>query len=84
MQVFLAGLRILARIEVRNGYRLVAPGPPNERFRGNAFPLGELVEDVRVGVERDLRGVTGLAGDLDDAPALVDQQQERPLGRNRL
>jgi hypothetical protein len=46
LQGLLSGLRILARIEVRNGYVLVAPRPPYLFLGGEPVLDRELVEDV--------------------------------------
>jgi hypothetical protein len=81
LQVFFAGLRILARIEVRNGYALVAPRPPYLFLGGEPVLDRELVEDVGVSVEGQLRGVAGLAGDLDDAAAFVDQERHERVAK---
>jgi hypothetical protein len=46
----------------------------DELVGGDAVGFGELVEDVAIRVKRHGRGVTGLARNVEDGGAVVDEQ----------
>jgi hypothetical protein len=48
-------------------------------FGGEALAGLELVEDVGVGRERHRWGVSGLAGDVDDAAPFVNEQRDEAV-----
>jgi len=60
---------------------VLCPSPRDELGRGRALVLGEFLEDVAVGVERHGRGVSGLAGDVHHARALVDEQADEAVAQ---